>query len=264
MSQYNGIAGIRQYFQPIVDLNNFEVKHHEVLIRSIDENNPINVQSFVDDFEDRGDIHLLDQWSLRSILTSHQSGILNPESSFAVNVSAHSIENPAFQRWFNSFCKQAAGQVGLIIEITETSPITDFNLIDTFCDISKASGFEIAIDDYGSGYANDDYLHNIRADYLKLDGSLIRDMKSTETWKQLQETMSVCRRKGIKVIAEQIEVPSQMKQAKLLGCGYGQGYLFGKPAKEQCDRKQVTQNYVDARANEPKEHEAGEIHTLSR
>lgn len=264
MEDSPGISGIRQYFQPIVDLKNFHVKHHEVLIRPIDDSNPMNVQEFVEEFEHRGDIHLLDQWSLRSILTSHQSGILRPDSSFAVNVSAFSIETPSFQRWFSKYCEQARGKVGLILEITETSPISDFDVINRFCEISKAAGFEIAIDDFGSGYADAEYLKHIDADYLKLDGTMIRSMNSPGTWQELQATMAICREQGIEVVAEQIEVPSQMKQAKLLGCKYGQGYLFGKPAKEQTDRKQVAQNFADAAFDERKDRDVGEVVTLSR
>lgn len=263
MEETNKITGVRQHFQPIVDLKTLDVKHHEVLIRSIDDANPMDVQAFINDLEHRGDIHLLDQWSLRSLLTSHQSGMIPPGHSFAVNISAFSIENPAFQRWFTSFCQHAKGQIDMILEITETSPISNFSIINSFCEISKASGFEIAIDDFGSGYADATYLENIETDHLKLDGSLIRNMDSPDTWERLQETMAKCRELGVRVIAEQIEIPSQMKQAKLLGCEFGQGYLFGKPEKYLQDKSQITKNFAATRANLPSMPKSGESITLS-
>lgn len=236
------ITGVRQFFQPIVDLSGFEVKHHEVLLRPIDDSSPMDIQRFVEDFESRGDIHILDQWTLRTLHNHHLSGRIPSGHSLAVNISGHSVENPAFQRWFSSFCRASENDLNLIIEITETSPLTDFSIVQKFCDCAKASGFEIAIDDFGSGYAGPEYLQNIPADYLKIDGTIVRDLKDLATWKSIQHTVSICRSRNIQVIAEQIEGASQMKQARLLGCKYGQGYFFGRPDKMLQDREQVLSN----------------------
>jgi len=121
----------------------------------------------------------------------------------------------------------------LTIEILEHEEITNFEVIKEQIDILKEIGFKIAIDDFGSGYANFQYLLYLDIDVLKIDGSLIKDIDTNKNSYYIVETIGdFAKKMGIKTIAEQIETVDELKTIKSLNIDYVQGYLLGKPSFE--------------------------------
>ncbi len=121
----------------------------------------------------------------------------------------------------------------LTIEILEHEEITNFDIIKKHINILKDLGFKIAIDDFGSGYANFQYLLYLKIDILKIDGSLIRDIDTNKNSYYIVETIAEFARKmNIETIAEQVETLEELKILKSLKVDYFQGYLLGKPSFE--------------------------------
>jgi EAL domain-containing protein (putative c-di-GMP-specific phosphodiesterase class I) len=96
----------------------------------------------------------------------------------------------------------------------------------------KALGVSIAMDDFGVGYASLGYLERLPIDSLKIDRSLVygvaddaRKQRVVATVLALSETL------GLRVIAEGIELPEDAEKLMALGCRFGQGYLFARPAE---------------------------------
>jgi EAL domain-containing protein (putative c-di-GMP-specific phosphodiesterase class I) len=91
-------------------------------------------------------------------------------------------------------------------------------------------GCRTALDDFGSGYANYTYLRDLPFDYLKIDGSFVRNLIENETDRALVGSMAeVARRFGLKSIAEFVHDLDLVPILKELGVDYGQGYALGMP-----------------------------------
>jgi len=126
-------------------------------------------------------------------------------------------------------------QVGsrLVIEIVESESIENFEEVMHFINKVKSYGCKIAIDDFGTGYSNFEYLMKLKVDYIKIDGSMIKDI---DTNKDAQVIVSIivdfAKRMGIKVIAEFVENESILNKVKELGIEYSQGYHFSMPKEE--------------------------------
>ncbi|HEX6715842.1 MAG TPA: EAL domain-containing protein, partial [Pyrinomonadaceae bacterium] len=87
-------------------------------------------------------------------------------------------------------------------------------------------------DDFGTGYSSLSYLHRFPLNYLKIDRSFV--MRLTTDDNAIVRTIStLARNLGMEVIAEGIETEEQYRQLRLLGCEYGQGYLFSNPVNNE-------------------------------
>src|SRR6059058_57670 len=98
----------------------------------------------------------------------------------------------------------------------------------------KALGIRLAIDDFGTGYSSLSYLHRFPIDQLKVDRSFVSAMEeNTENGEIVRTVIALAKALRLKVVAEGIESIHQFHQLKILGCEYGQGYLFSKPLPVQ-------------------------------
>jgi EAL domain-containing protein (putative c-di-GMP-specific phosphodiesterase class I) len=98
----------------------------------------------------------------------------------------------------------------------------------------KDAGIRIALDDFGSGYANFDQLLKIDADFLKIDGALVRQLPHSARARALVEAIiSFAGSLGIPLIAEFVEDETLRRQLEAMGVQYLQGYAIGRPAPVQ-------------------------------
>ncbi|TLT02684.1 EAL domain-containing protein [Aliarcobacter cibarius] len=109
----------------------------------------------------------------------------------------------------------------------------DYDLVSEFIDNAKSKGCKIAIDDFGSGYSNFEYLVKLKADYIKIDGSLIKNINSQkESYIVVLTIVNFAKQMGIKTIAEFIENEEIYKTINDLGIDFSQGYYFSSPKKD--------------------------------
>jgi len=95
-----------------------------------------------------------------------------------------------------------------------------------------ALGCQIAIDDFGSGYSNFEYLASLEVDLVKIDGSLIRDLLNNDKHQLIvRSIVYLCHSLGIKVVAEYTEEKAIVDLLAGFGVDYFQGYYFEKPAE---------------------------------
>jgi len=120
----------------------------------------------------------------------------------------------------------------LVLEITETSIITDYEasqaVIMQLCDV----GVLVSIDDFGAGYTSLAYLSNLAVRELKLDGTLITGLGASREERDLElvrATIDLGHAMGLRVVAEGIEDPATLELLRDLGCDLAQGYLISKP-----------------------------------
>ncbi|WP_434510055.1 EAL domain-containing protein [Desulfitobacterium sp. AusDCA] len=112
----------------------------------------------------------------------------------------------------------------LILEITEGSRL-NWDGIDQL----RQQGFHLALDDFGSGYANINTLFQMKPDYIKLDKYLVQSLNETDRTPLIHALVEQAHCNGAKVIAEGIETEDQFQAVQKAGCDYGQGYLLGHP-----------------------------------
>lgn len=118
----------------------------------------------------------------------------------------------------------------MTIELVESEGVENFNLFSEFINSMKNYGVSIALDDFGSGYSNFIYLDKIKADYIKIDGSLIQDMMNNDKTLFIVETLvSIAKKFDIKTVAEFVSSEEIYYKVKELGIDYSQGYFISEP-----------------------------------
>lgn len=219
-------------FQPIVDLKNGVTHHYEALVRFEGETSFENPFSFISFGEQAGIIGEFDLAMCQrtiDVLVEARSEKSRPK--VAVNLSGKSLSSGFYLDALRQITQQAPGiNKQLIFEITESAKITDFQAANDFLQELRAQGFLCCLDDFGVGESSFNYLRNLQVDFVKIDGSYVRESISTKRGQHLLKAMAgMCRELGIVTIGEMVE---DEKVAALLwenGVRFGQGYLFGKP-----------------------------------
>jgi EAL domain-containing protein (putative c-di-GMP-specific phosphodiesterase class I) len=115
-------------------------------------------------------------------------------------------------------------------EILEDDAIRNYNLLKEFISYIKQKGSTIAVDDFGSGYSNFAHVLNLEIDYLKIDGSLIKNLDIDEKMELIVETIvEFSKKTNMKVIAEFVHSKEVLQKVKELGIDYSQGFYLGEP-----------------------------------
>jgi EAL domain-containing protein (putative c-di-GMP-specific phosphodiesterase class I) len=119
----------------------------------------------------------------------------------------------------------------LILEITESSLITNMKEVQAGLVELRSRGFRIAMDDFGTGYSSLSYLKNLPVDELKLDRSFIRNVDTQAVDATIcTAVLGLAKDLGLSVTAEGIETQGQLDWLKGRGCGEAQGFLLARPS----------------------------------
>jgi len=118
----------------------------------------------------------------------------------------------------------------LIIEITESLPVTEVPAVNTRLLELRAIGLGISVDDFGTGHTSIDQLHTLPLTEVKIDQSLVRGIDNSR--ELIEEVISVAHDRGMRVVAEGVETEEHFAFVRELGCDRAQGYYFGRPMEE--------------------------------
>lgn len=152
------------------------------------------------------------------------------KETFSINLSFDDIKNEEMIQFITQKMQQYGVANRLILEILESESISDFQKIRDFIKNMQLLGVQIAIDDFGSGYSNFTYLLELKPDYIKIDGSLIKDIcKVEESYILVRTITNLAHELGIKVVAEYIENEEIYNKARRLYIDGYQGYFLGAP-----------------------------------
>ncbi|WP_025898901.1 EAL domain-containing protein [Sneathiella glossodoripedis] len=233
-------------YQPIVNLLDESVHHHEVLCRFKEGESPFETVTFA---EEVGIILDLDLAVAKKAL-EYLKGFRKLGSDIpplAINISGHSIESDAFIDSLTQLFElnnDVSKSVG--IEITETTQVKDLKRADSVIQNFRRKGIHVALDDMGSGSSSFQYIRAINTDFVKIDGAYVRDVLNNDRDKAILKSMiRLCADLKIGTIAEMVETKEQLTLLKSLGADHGQGWLFGKPVPEIVlpkKRRAVTMN----------------------
>lgn len=219
--------------QPKLDLRTGQMTGFECLIRwTHPTRGPIAPDDFMPLVEETGFIEPLTDWVLRRALDDAASlahrGI---DLGIAINLSARSLSERGLAARLAAIVTERGGNAGRVtLEITETAIMTEPETALANIAALREAGFEIAIDDYGTGLSSLAYLRQIPADSLKIDRSFITGLgRNGRDAELVRSTIELGHRLGLQIVAEGVETRETLDLLALLGCDQAQGYLIGAP-----------------------------------
>jgi diguanylate cyclase (GGDEF)-like protein len=151
--------------------------------------------------------------------------------SIAVNLSGKHFGHPALVEQITTVINETGiSPSSLKLELTESAVMDNAEAAILMLKQIKETGVQVSIDDFGTGYSSLSYLHRFPIDLLKVDRSFVSAMEeNSENGEIVRTVIALAKALGLKVVAEGIESIHQFHQLRVLGCEYGQGYLFSKP-----------------------------------
>ncbi|TDF81170.1 EAL domain-containing protein [Pseudomonas sp. H9] len=219
--------------------------HIEILLRLQDENGRIILpDSFIPAAERYGLMTALDRWVVRSVfkvirqcLDEQREG---PLAMCAINLSGSSIGDDKFLEYLKRlFGEYAIPPHMICFEITETSAIANLGSAIRFINELKSLGCRFSLDDFCAGMSSFAYLKHLPVDFLKIDGSFVKDMLDDPVNRAMVEVINhIGHVMGKRTIAEFVETPLIEQALQDIGVDYAQGYLIERPQVFTCESLQ--------------------------
>ena len=232
LQQAIGHGELTLQFQPVVELATSRVVGAEALVRWWRGDQVVPPRELLGAAEESGLIVPLGEWVLREACAQ---GAAWRQSSWdigvSVNLSARQITAPAFGTRVAAILAETGLPAGaLTAEVNERILVEEDELIlERLTDLHQM-GVRLAVDDFGTGYASLANLRQLPLDVIKIDPSFVAGLGHDDTLTLLTRTVvQVGRDLGLRVIAEGIEQPRQLRALREMGCGYGQGFLVARP-----------------------------------
>ncbi|PWB36040.1 PAS domain S-box protein [Pseudomonas sp. SDI] len=235
------------YAQEIAALHEHEATagHLEILLRLHDESGRIILpDSFIPAAERYGLMTALDRWVVRNVFQVIRQGLDNrPDGALAmcaINLSGSSIGDDNFLEYLHrQFAEYAIPPRLICFEITETSAIANLGSAIRFINELKGLGCRFSLDDFCAGMSSFAYLKHLPVDFLKIDGSFVKDMLDDPINRAMVEVINhIGHVMGKRTIAEFVETPLIEQALQEIGVDYAQGYLIERPQVFTCESLQ--------------------------
>ncbi len=228
------------YYQPIVSLGDTSILGFEALIRWNHPNRGlVTPGEFIDTAESTGLMIPMTILVLRTAceqLTRWKRARLAPRSLImSVNLSASHLGQPDVVDQLKAVIEETGIDPSCLkLEITESAVMGNAEAVIEVLKKIQRLGVQLSIDDFGTGYSNLSYLHRFPIDTLKIDRSFVSTMEEgSENGEIVRTVIALAKALRLSVIAEGIESIHQFHQLRILGCEFGQGYLFSRPLPEK-------------------------------
>ena len=222
------------YGQPVLDLTTNEINNYELLVRLPGERGgePLLPSAFLYVAERFGLIQAVDGWVVRNaIRLIAEQARRGRRLALSVNLSGKSISDPKLVLLIEEALEEAGIEPAcLILELTETAAIGNFEQARAFAARLRSRGCQFALDDFGAGFGSFYYLKNFPFDYIKIDGGFIRGLVSSQM-DQLVVQAIVTISQGLekKTVAEFVAEQETIALLREIGVDCAQGYYIGEP-----------------------------------
>ena len=221
------------YLQPQVSTEG-DLLGAEALVRWIHpEKGVLSPGFFIGILENAGLIHWLDQyvWEEAAAILKSWQGTEKEGLTISVNISVSDMVHlDIFDTITDIVARHGIDPRQLKLEITETTLMGDIEKYRVLIGRLQEAGFEVEIDDFGSGYSSLSMLKDIEADILKIDmGFLSQTRNPKRSSVILNAVIAMAKWLGMRVITEGVETKEQVERLRSFGCDMFQGYFFAKP-----------------------------------
>ena len=225
------------YFQPIVHARAGGVRGPalEVFVRLEGENGlpPPPPAEFIRAAERYRLMPLVDRWVVRAVLAALGRGgmKLPPGRSVAINIAGQTLGDAEFLEFVvECFDHTGASPSDICFEVTESSVVANLDHAHRFIAVLHGMGCEFALDDFGSGLSSFSTLKTLPMDYLKIDGSFIRNLAVDSVNQAMVAAMiELSRSLNFRIVAEQVEDQSSLDAVTSMGIDFVQGFVVGRP-----------------------------------
>ena len=215
------------YFQPIVNNKTSKIEKYECLARLLDENDNVVSPTLFIPVAKKIKVY---NHITKIIINKSFDAFEDNDYEFTINLSIEDIMNSEIFDFILSKLKYSKSSKRVIFEIVESEAIQDFKKIERFIIEVKRHGARIAIDDFGDGYSNFSYLVKMNVDFLKIDGSLIKNIDTDKNSSLVVETIvDFANKLNIKTIAEFVHSSTVLDKVKEMGIDYSQGFYIDEP-----------------------------------
>ena len=209
----------------------------EVFVRMSDDPDASNPTQFLKTAERYRLMPLVDRWVVQTALAAiGRGGLRVPEGrSVAINLAGQTLGDSQFLEFVvDCFDRTGVAPSQVCFEVTENSVVSNLDYARRFIGVLHGMGCKFALDDFGSGLGAFSNLKTLALDYLKIDGSFMRNIARDAVNQAMVTAMiKLARTLGFKTIAEQVEDPSSMEAARKMGIDFIQGYIIGRPQPMQ-------------------------------
>ena len=217
------------YFQPIFSVDTNKIEKYECLVRLRQENAEVLSPGLFLEIAQKMKLYpYITKIMIEKTFSFFQKNSLD----FTINLSLEDIQRDETRNFIFEKIQEYGIASQLIIEILETQEISNQDIVEAFIKRVYECGAKIAIDDFGSGFANFHHITTIRADYLKIDGSLIKNIKTDENARLVVETIIIFAQKlNMRTVAEFVHSKEVYDEVCSLGVDLVQGYYLDMPSE---------------------------------
>jgi diguanylate cyclase (GGDEF)-like protein len=227
--------GFRLDAQPILPLRgNYGRPRFELLIRMVGERGEIiPPDKFLSSAERYQLMPSIDRWVVRracELLGQHRASVGEEFARFAINLSGQSLQDDSFLEFVVDQLKASGLPPGVLcFELTETATIGNLDKAQVFMRTLQEMGCEFALDDFGTGVSSLAYLKDLSVDYIKIDGTFVRDAATNPRSESMIKAIAqLAKVMCMETIAEYVETDVLRVRMADLGVDYGQGFAMGK------------------------------------
>ncbi len=228
------------FYQPIINLDTMKLSGFESLVRW---NHPtrglVPPNEFIPVSEETGLIVPMTLWILRTscsqLVEWQRKNPANRHLTVSVNISGkHFAQKDLVEQIKTILVETEINPTHLKLELTESAIMTNAESVILMMKQIRELGIQLSIDDFGTGYSSLSYLHRFPINTLKVDRSFVSQMEDgSENGEIVRTVVALAKTLRLDVVAEGIETIHQLHQLRVLGCEYGQGYLFSRPVPVQ-------------------------------
>ncbi|MFV3076462.1 EAL domain-containing protein [Niveispirillum fermenti] len=222
------------YYQPIVDAGTREVVAFEALVRWNHPSRGVVIPAaFIPTAEETGLIVPIGTWVMRAAAeqTATWTRAAGRPVWVSVNISAAQLSEPGFLDHVRCVIRETGVDPTLLkLEVTESTIIGDPGHAAEILTGLRGLGIRLCMDDFGTGYSNLAYLQTLPFDFLKVDRAFVSSMIDRFESRTILRTMlALAQQLSLEVVAEGVETQEQADELARLGCGFLQGFLYGRP-----------------------------------
>ena len=223
---------VKVYYQPVVRALTGQLCGAESLARWIDpEMGFLSPDKFIGALEESRQIHKLDCWIVKKVCSDISERIHNGLDAVPVSINFSRLDLEATDML--KVLEDAVDEYDIPrdyihVEITESMIVSDAELMSGMIERFRSTGYEVWMDDFGSGYSSLTVLKDYHFDTLKLDMSFLRSFND-KSKAIITSTVIMAKDIDVMTLAEGVETKEQVEFLKNIGCGRLQGYYYGKP-----------------------------------
>ncbi len=218
---------IEPFIQPIFEADSLKAYKYEALMRLIpDKEQALSVYPYLNTAKR---VKLYEKM-MKIMLNKCIENMKDKDIELSINLSYEDISNESFKQIIYKKIQNSPKVQNIIFEILESDFIEDFSIVEEFTKYIRTFGCKIAIDDFGSGYSSMENILKLKPDFIKIDGSLIKNINSSKESKIIvKNIINMAKELNAKTVAEFVHSKEIYEITKELGVDYLQGFYLGEP-----------------------------------